>query len=210
MIGEAFLLGISAGTTCIITCAPIAVPVFLSKERNFTENLGTMGLFLGGRLIGYIIIGFILGMTGAFLRGFVDPAFEAELNAYVNIVIGLVLGLEALLLNAGENKFCRRISRHLPKGLPVIILGLLTGLNLCPPFFAAGARVFTAAPGTGLPGFSGALYFLFFFLGTSLYFLPLAGVPGITKNRGTLILIARMTMALVAVYFLIFIGIFGL
>jgi len=240
---EAFILGLSAGTSCIVTCAPVAVPVFLSRERKFGQNARHVGLFLGGRLIGYLIVGLLLGGIGAFVLGYVPPEFESRLLGYSNIAIGVVLTSEAILLNFPKAGICRILNR-LPHAVPVLVLGLLTGLSVCPPFIAAGMRVLgnsagiaiqtrgpagvveasvaagmtAAGPGSAtaagssaaLGALSGALYFLFFFLGTTVYFLPLLFIPLRGGKMPALTLVARMSLFLIGIYFFLFIGLFSL
>lgn len=48
------------------------------------------------------------------------------------------------------------------------ILGFLTGINVCPPFILAfsDAAFFTDI-------FSSILYFIAFFIGTAIYFMPI-------------------------------------
>jgi hypothetical protein len=75
-------------------------------------------------------------------------------------------------------------------------LGFLTGLNLCPPFVAAGIRA------AQLGSMAAAmLFFAVFFLGTSVWFVPFISLGGITRNQAVLT-VARMAMALIALYYL--------
>jgi hypothetical protein len=75
-------------------------------------------------------------------------------------------------------------------------LGLLTGLNLCPPFLVAGIRA------AQLGSMAAALiFFAVFFLGTSIWFVPFVGLGCIVRNQAV-ITVARMAMALIALYYL--------
>ena len=74
-------------------------------------------------------------------------------------------------------------------------LGLLTGLNLCPPFVAAAVR---AAQAPGLPAALG--FFALFFVGTLVWFLPFLGV-GAVRRFTAVPQVARFTAGLVAVYY---------
>ena len=76
------------------------------------------------------------------------------------------------------------------------MLGFLTGLNFCPPFVVAGIR---AAELGSLPG--ALLFFSVFFAGTSIWFVPFAGLGCVVRNEA-LVTVARMTMGLVALYYL--------
>jgi hypothetical protein len=75
------------------------------------------------------------------------------------------------------------------------MLGFLTGLNFCPPFVVAGIRA------AELGSLSGALlFFAVFFAGTSIWFVPIAGLGCVVRNQA-LVTVARMTMGLVALYY---------
>jgi hypothetical protein len=75
-------------------------------------------------------------------------------------------------------------------------LGFLTGVSLCPPFVAAGVRAAEAA------SIAAALaFFAVFFVGTSIWFVPFAGMGWIRRSEA-LTTVARMAMALVAFFYL--------
>jgi hypothetical protein len=76
------------------------------------------------------------------------------------------------------------------------VLGLLTGLNLCPPFVVAGIR---AAQLGSLA--AALLFFAVFFLGTSIWFVPFISLGCIVRNQAVMT-VARMAMVLIALYYL--------
>ena len=85
------------------------------------------------------------------------------------------------------------------------LFGVLTGASICPPFFAAATRV-----ASGSSALAGALYFLFFFFfGTSVWLIPLLGVPALTRRSELLRFTARSTMIMLGVYFLLVVGLLG-
>jgi hypothetical protein len=45
------------------------------------------------------------------------------------------------------------------------------------------------------------LFFIFFFVGTSVWFVPFIGIGCVARNQAVLT-VARMTMALIALYYL--------
>jgi hypothetical protein len=77
----------------------------------------------------------------------------------------------------------------------VALLGLLTGVGLCPPFIAAGVRA--AQLGSVWGAF---VFFAAFFVGTSLWFIPFIGIGWIRRNEAVLT-VARMAMVLIALYY---------
>ena len=75
------------------------------------------------------------------------------------------------------------------------VLGLLTGLNLCPPFVAAAVR---AAEAASLP--AALLFFFLFFLGTLAWFPPFV-LLGALRRAAAVAQVARITMLFLAAYY---------
>ena len=204
MIQEGFLLGLSTGSFCAISCAPVAIPfIFSEKIDGWRQNAKLVGLMLLGRLAAYIGVGFLIGTMGGYVVQYLDPEIQRRLLAVSNILIGALMMAAGLMHNSPNLKFCRRFKSIYRPGLGSLLYGLFTGLNICPPFFMAASRVF----GKG-DGWTGMLYFATFFLGTSVYFLPLLGVHLFKDRLQTVRMVARLSLILLGAYFLLFQGIF--
>ncbi len=204
-----FFLGLANGATCLATCAAVLVPLFLGEGRRVGENGGLLARFLAGRLAGYLLFGLLAWAANWLLLR--DPGSRAVIFSAVTIILaGLMLayGLGKLSLNAcviSPPQLRARFGRFawLRPWLPALF-GLLTGLNLCPPFLLA----FTNAALNGTLAGS-LLFFLAFFLGTSLYLLPLPLV-GLFRNaaavaNGTAALrsVGRMAALLMSLYYVV-------
>ncbi|HID64084.1 MAG TPA: sulfite exporter TauE/SafE family protein, partial [Anaerolineae bacterium] len=109
--------------------------------------------------------------------------------------LSLLLVLYALAQSLPRPGLCRFVKGHSARMPPV--LGFLTGLNPCPPFLLAAARVLKGADPLG-----GVLLFVAFFAGTSLYMLPLAFV-GLLSRYEQIREVARLTAIIVGVVFLL-------
>jgi sulfite exporter TauE/SafE len=202
---EAFLLGLSTGSFCITTCAPSVLPIFFSEEMNGRRNAILVLLLLLGRLISYIAVGFVLGVLGAYAKNYVDPDIQRIFIRAAGLLIGLLLIFGGLLHNFATFPLCRVIKKFYRTKAGVFTVGILTGLSLCPPFFAAASRVFGNAG-----ALDGALYFVLFFLGTTLWFLPLLGIHLFSKKLPMLRMVSRLAMLLLGAYFFLIIGLLGL
>lgn len=173
-----FLLGIASGGACLAYCAPALVPYLLGEGRTVRGNALLVGGFLGGRLVGYLAFA---TLAWAAHVAIVEALPQQE------IVTGVItIALAAFLIVygfAGQASNCKAASAggllqrlHLrsPWLVPVL-LGLLTGVSLCPPFLLA----FGSA--AQLPQlWQSLLFFAAFFIGTSVYIvpLPLLGMAG--------------------------------
>ena len=49
-----FFLGLSSGTVCLFSCAPVLVPYLLGEGRRTGGNFLSLGLYLAGRLAGWM------------------------------------------------------------------------------------------------------------------------------------------------------------
>jgi sulfite exporter TauE/SafE len=204
MISEGLLLGLSTGSFCAISCAPVAIPfLFSEKIDGWRQNAGLVGWMLFGRLIAYIGVGFLVGALGGFAVRYLDPDLQRRLLAVSNTLIGALMVASGLMHNAPGLKFCRAFRSVYRPTWGSFLYGLFTGLNICPPFFLAASRVFGAGS-----GWTGMVYFAMFFLGTSVYFLPLLGVHLIRDRLETVRLVARLVLILIGGYFFLFQGIF--
>lgn len=204
MIQEGLLLGLSTGSFCAISCAPVAIPfIFSEKIDGCKQNAGLVGMMLLGRLAAYVGVGFLVGALGGYAVRYLDPEIQRRLLSVSNTLIGALMIASGLMHNFPGLTFCRKFQSLYRPGWGSFLYGLFTGLNICPPFFMAASRVF----GTG-DGLSGMLYFAMFFVGTSVYFLPLLGVYLFRYYLQTVRMVARLTLILLGVYFFLFQGIF--
>jgi sulfite exporter TauE/SafE len=196
-----FLLGLANGTSCLAFCAPVLVPYLLAEGDGARRAASLLGRFMVGRAIGYVAFGVVAGLVGALvgaagshglLFGSVYVALAALLLFY-GLASGARRGVECAA--GGRASRVRRWASRWPRLLPVL-LGLLTGLNLCPPFALALAA---AAERGSIAG--SVWFFVTFFLGTSVFFLPLPGLGGLRRFE-SLRTIARLAAGLVGAFYL--------
>lgn len=205
MFGEALLLGLSTGTYCAVSCAPVLLPFLFSQTGELKNNTSYIIRFMLGRLAGYIIIGALLGITGTLVMKNMPVRSHAGITASVYMVIGLYMLLTGIVYFTEGSSVCHMINRRLTPQLNAAVLGILTGISFCPPFFAAASRVL----GYG-QALTGALYFIFFYLGTSVFLLPLFGIPLVGKHLNGMRIVARITTVILGIYFFIFAGVIGI
>jgi sulfite exporter TauE/SafE len=207
------LLGLSSGTVCLAACAPVAVPYFLAENRDVRDSYSRLALFLGGRLAGYLAFGAVAWGIGLLLPR--DAYRLDRLTGVVYLVLGALLALYGLA--APRRELCaargaarlltgplddaragRLAGRLVPRGpaLPALF-GLLSGLNLCPPFLLAlGDAATTGGLGQSLT------YFAAFFAGTSVWVSPLP-LLGALRGRAQAQLVGRLTAVAVGVFFVV-------
>jgi len=185
-----FLTGLSVGVYCLSLCLPVFIPILLGKKRDTKKNFWLVLQFSFGRLLGYIFFGFITGFLGLAIQN----RLAHQLASYSTSLLGLLMiGYSLGLLHWGV-KVCGK--NFIWVKIP-FLLGFLTGASPCPPFLASLGYIFNLKS-----ILFGVAYFLFFFLGTSVYIVPLAFL-GFLSKKTIFQKIARVSGVLVGIYFLI-------
>ena len=196
---EAFLLGLSNGAICLAYCAPVLVPCLMG-------GMGASGLksdsivvlrFLAGRMVGYIAFGVVawgLGHSLARMASLQEPIVGC---CFLILSIFLALyglsGREHTCVHSRVTTLTLRIGAS-PHLLPSLA-GLVSGLNFCPPFLIA--LLAASRPGT----LQGSLFFfLAFFAGTSLFFIPVPFV-GVLRRFPSARIVGKMAAGIMGLYY---------
>ena len=160
------------GPACLGYCAPVCVPFLACEQRHWRTSARALGLFLIGRLAGYTLVGIAVGAVGTLLLTGIRPTVWGG----IRIAMGLLLIIFGIVSDSPGLRWFSKSPRNPASPWFAASLGLLTGLNLCPPFGAAiaGAAA-TASIRTAL------MYFWAFFAGTALYFAPLLILSPFTR-----------------------------
>ena len=157
-----FWTGFSAGAACVVVCGSLLLPVVMSTSAGIVHNARVLMWFCLGRLCVYLALGAVLGGAGGYLQ---HQAWFAWLLPCAYLAAALML--LRYLAGLPTTQPCTPSSRAVPLHVP-LVLGLATGAKLCPPVVAAMAA--TLGAGSTLHGIG---YFFAFFLGTSIYLVPL-------------------------------------
>lgn len=200
IFGEALALGLASGPVCVAACGPVLVPSLLTEQAGFKPHVRFLSVFLGARLAGYLLFAAAAWEVGALVS--LPPGPRVLLMGAVNVLLAGVLlwyawSARNLCGSSCANSKLVQIGANKDRKLAgPAALGLLTGLNLCPPFVAAGVR---AAQSGSMA--QALLFFVFFFVGTSIWFIPFLGIGCVVRNQAVMT-VARMAMALIALYYL--------
>jgi len=187
---EGFLLGLATGTTCLVTCGPVYAPYLVQYNRTLPENLLAICELSAGRLLTYLLVGAAAGMLGSRIRFDGKDLFTAA--GY------LLFSLFLLFTVFRTHKRDQCCSTGRAKGISdrPLILGVLTGINMCPPFLLALTKAFNGAgPAAGI------VLFLAFFMGTTIFLLPVSAF-GLLGSRKVFRSIARWGACAVSVWFI--------
>ncbi len=181
-VTQAFVLGLSMGPACLGYCSPVCVPYLACEQRTWRAEARVLILFLLGRLAGYTLVGAVVGFAGTLLMRKAGVFFGGGLR----VLMGSLLVIYGFLVDSQKLRLSPSHAANLSSRWFGASLGLLTGINLCPPFGVAIAGA--AAAGSVR---SALVYFWAFFAGTTIYFVPLV-ILGPLSRREALRQVARV------------------
>lgn len=188
---QPFLLGLSVGIFCFTYCVPFIAPYLVSEERKLAKNFKVILEFIFGRLGGYVLFGVIFGYLGEKIdNSTINLVLIISLIVLSLLLIFYALGFLKPKLSFCSGKFFREKSP--------LLMGFLMGINICPPFLMSLAYVFTLHSAV-----KGIIYFIMFFIGTSLYLFPLVFLGFLGKMK-EFRLIARISALIVGIVFLVY------
>jgi sulfite exporter TauE/SafE len=196
---KGLMLGLASGSVCAVYCGPVLVPYLLSRGQNVLNNLLTIVYFMAGRLVGYLLFAAAAWAVGfAVVKNLTN---QGAVFGVIYIALAILLVFYGFRSSTGDCaggriKFFSEKLNAKNQTVLSVILGFLTGLNLCPPFLLA----FTEAARTGTL-WKSILFFTAFFVGTSVYILPLA-VLGLARRIEALRYVGRLAAGVVGVYYL--------
>ncbi|HTY64858.1 MAG TPA: sulfite exporter TauE/SafE family protein [Acidobacteriota bacterium] len=199
VFGEALVLGLSSGPACLASCGPVLVPSLLAEQSGMRLGARYLSTFLGARFLGYLLFAAVAWELGVLVA--LPPAPRLLLIGIIHVLLAGVLLWYAYSLGHPHVHSCPvselvTIGVERKRGISgPAALGFLTGLSLCPPFVIAGVRA------AQLHSVAAAiLFFALFFVGTTVWFLPLVSLGCVRRNEAVTT-VARMAMVLIAVYY---------
>jgi sulfite exporter TauE/SafE len=195
LVGKALLLGLSTGLFCAGFCVPLVGPLLLSDEsRSVRRSASRVLLFLAGRLVAYLLFGLVFGALGGVLSHI--WGVKAILLPLLYAVLGVLMIVYSVVQSFPHIGFCRALGQPVRSGWYIALVGFLAGINLCPPFLLAVTTVMDIGG-----ALRGMLFFLVFFLATSVYLLPLF-FAGLVSRFSSVRFAGRVAAVLAGVYFL--------
>lgn len=194
-LSEGFILGIATGTTCLATCGPVYTPYLMQVNRTWKSSLLVILELCAGRFVAYLVIGALAGAFG----GAIPEEQRVPLTIVAYLLFSVFLIISSLRSHRKE-RFCP-VGRWYAFTERPLLLGVVTGINLCPPFLIAFTR---AIDNAGV--FAGMLFFSAFFVGTTLFLLPLA-IAGVAGQRLMFRRVGRMAGVVVGIWFIVQAGI---
>ena len=194
VVVKGLALGLSTGVFCTGFCYPILAPMMFSRdEHKFSRISASVGLFLLGRLIAYLLFGLVFGLLGEY---FSTNSFSNTVLPIIYIILGISMILYGVVQSLKTVKTCVYFSKLFQSQKYVFFLGFLAGINICPPFLLALSTVMSFHQ-----ALNSVIFFFFFFIATSIYFLPFL-FSGFMAKLSKIRLAARIISVLTGIWFI--------
>ncbi|AWI04788.1 sulfite exporter TauE/SafE family protein [Clostridium drakei] len=195
---KGFILGLSSGGYCLASCIPVFVPYILSENKKTKWNFICLSKFMLGRLLGYVLFALLAWITGNFIIK------QSHYKEFIFAISYIFLSFTLIIYTFSKShrvcniKYFSKFFNNSNKEknfATILLLGFLTGINVCPPFILAfsDAAFFSNV-------ISSILYFAAFFIGTAIYFMPLPFI-GVLKGK-QIKLVGQMCSLVIGVFYM--------
>jgi sulfite exporter TauE/SafE len=192
---DAFILGLSSGSACLATCGMVMFPYLMAGSSGVRRITTDLSVFLITRLVAYFILATLAWYFGQAF--FSDPLIRNLVPGILYIVFAVMLVWYSI--DKSRNPVCpaKIVKTVNNRRLVPLFLGIVNSFGFCPALFIIMTK--SATQGTIVQSY---LAFLAFFVGSSLWFLPLP-LAGKVKKKEVLSTIGLMATGLAGIIFMI-------
>jgi cytochrome c biogenesis protein CcdA len=192
---DSFVLGLSSGSACLATCGMVMFPYFMAGSAGVRRIAIDLFLFLLTRFVIYFILSTLAWYFGQAL--FSNPVVRNIIPGILYIVFAVMLVWYSISKNRNPNCPAKIVKTVNNKKLVPILLGLVNSLGFCPALFIILTK--GATQETLVQSY---FAFLAFFIGSSLWFLPLP-LAGKIRKKEVLKNIGILATGLAGIIFMI-------
>jgi uncharacterized membrane protein (DUF485 family) len=173
---DSLILGLSSGSACLATCGMVMFPYLMAGSAGFKKIAIDLSLFLLTRFVVYFLLATFSWYFGQAL--FSNPLVRNIVPGILYIVFAVMLVWYSISKNRNPECPAKIVKTVNDRRLVPILLGLVNSLGFCPALFIILTK--GATQGTLIQSY---IAFLAFFIGSSLWFLPLPFAGKIRKKE---------------------------
>jgi sulfite exporter TauE/SafE len=192
---DAFILGLSSGSACVVTCGMVLFPYLMAGSAGVRRITIDLSLFLITRLLVYFILATIAWYFGQVF--FSNPVVRNIVPGILYIVFAVMLVWYSIGKSRNPECPAKIVSTVNNHKLVPIFLGIVNSLGFCPALFIILTK--SATQGTIVQSY---LAFLAFFIGSTIWFLPLP-LAGKVRKKEVLKTIGLLATGLAGIIFMI-------
>ena len=192
---ESLILGLSSGSACLATCGMVMFPYLMAGSAGVKKIAIDLTVFLLTRFIVYFILASLAWYFGQTI--FINPFIRNIVPGILYIVFAVMLVWYSISNSRKPDCPAKIVRTVNNRRLIPVLLGLVNSLGFCPALFIILTK--GATQGTLIQSY---LAFLAFFIGSSLWFLPLP-LAGKVHKREVLKNIGILATGLAGIIFMI-------
>ena len=168
LFGIGFGFGLAG--PCLLVCAPVLITYVAGRQATWRQALRDIFIFLLGRFLAYLILGYLAGLSGIILRRFCNLSLIPIVKALGGAII-ILLGIYVLWGREPIARLCKCKANPIFNFSGLFMLGFIMGVFPCAPLLALLLEITLISK----TAFAGMLYALFFGLGTLISGLIVIG-----------------------------------
>ena len=163
---ESFILGLSSGSACLVTCGMVMFPYLMAGSAGVKKIVADLSVFMLTRLVIYFLLATFAWFFGQAL--FTNPVMRNVVPGVLYIVFAVLLVWYSIGRNRKSECPAKIVTTVNNKKLIPMFLGVVNSIGFCPALLIIVTK--GAIQSTLLQSY---MAFLAFFVGSSLWFLPL-------------------------------------
>ncbi|MGD0343161.1 MAG: sulfite exporter TauE/SafE family protein [Bacteroidales bacterium] len=163
---DSFILGLSSGSACLVTCGMVMFPYLMAGSAGVKKIVADLSVFMLTRLVIYFFLATFAWFFGQAL--FTNPVMKNVVPGILYIVFAVLLVWYSIGRSRKSVCPAKIVTTVNNKKLIPLFLGVVNSLGFCPALLIIVTK--GAIQSTLLQSY---MAFLAFFVGSSLWFLPL-------------------------------------
>lgn len=171
---DSLILGISTGSACVATCGMVMFPYLMSGSAGIKRITIDLSIFMLTRFVAYFFLATLSWYFGQAL--FQNPVVKNIVPGILYIVLSIMLVYYSISKSRKHDCPAKMITTINNKKIIPILVGLVNSLGFCPALFIVLTK--GATQNSLMQSY---LAFTAFFIGSSVWFLPLPFVGKIKK-----------------------------
>jgi hypothetical protein len=173
---DSFILGLSSGSACLVTCGIVMFPYLMSGSAGLKRIAVDLSVFMVTRLVIYFLLATLAWSFGQAI--FTNPLMKNVVPGILYIVFAVMLVWYSIGRNRKTDCPAKIVTTVNNRKLIPIFLGVVNSLGFCPALLIILTK--GATQSTVVQSY---IAFLAFFAGSSLWFLPLPLAGKIRKKQ---------------------------
>ena len=205
---QLFCVGLSFGVAgpCFLSCTPFFITYLAGKQLKWGQGLIEASVFLFARLLSYLVLGYLAGLSATLLKQFGSSNLILFLKPLGGLII-IMLGIFILFFK--ESVYCghRFVANKAFTFSSLLTLGFIMGVSPCAPLLALLFEITIISK----TAFQGLLCAFSFGLGTFISgFIVIAGLSGIISWFPAKFLKSKISLLVFRIFCSLFLILLGL